>query len=169
MQVTITGLPELNAALQKLGPAVLAAADRGLKSAGMHIIADAQDTLKRENINTTGLLSQSGRVERTNEDGGGYDVGFMNGEKSYASAVEYGRQPGRIPPPDVMEAYARKKYHVQDRKTARAIGWGLAVNIGKHGTHPHPFFGPAVQRNQGRVVSTLQSAMAQVINRTGNV
>ena len=168
MQVTITGLPELNAALTKLGPAVMAAADRGLKTAGMHIIADAQDTLKRENINTTGLLSQSGKVERA-KDEDAYDVGFMNGEKSYASAVEYGRRPGRIPPPDVMEAYAYKKFHVQDRKTARAIGWGLAINIGRHGTHPHPFFGPAVQKNQGRIVSTLQTAIAQVINRTGNV
>ncbi len=168
MQLTITGIPELNAALSKLGPAVMAAADRGLKAAGMHIIADAQDTLKRENINTTGLLSQSGKVEKAT-DGDGYDVGFMSGEKNYASAVEYGRRPGRIPPPDVMAAYAYKKFHIQDRKAARAIGWGLAFHIGKHGTRPHPFFGPAVQKNERRVVSAIESAIAQVINRTGNV
>lgn len=165
MQIQITGLQELNASLAKMGPAVIAAADRGLKTAGMHIIADAQDTLRRENINTTGLLSQSGKVVKDKD---GYDVGFMS-DKSYASAVEYGRRAGRIPPPDVMAAYAYKKFHLNDRKLARAIGWGLAINIGKHGTRPHPFFGPAVQKNQGRVVSAIKDAVAHVINRTGNV
>lgn len=165
MQIQITGIQELNASLAKMGPAVIAAADRGLKTAGMHIIADAQDTLRRENINTTGLLSQSGKVVKDKD---GYDVGFMS-DKSYASAVEYGRRAGRIPPPDVMAAYAYKKFHLNDRKLARAIGWGLAINIGKHGTRPHPFFGPAVQKNQGRVVSAIKDAVAHVINRTGNV
>lgn len=165
MQIQITGLQELNASLAKMGPAVIAAADRGLKMAGMQIIADAQETLRRENINTTGLLSQSGKVVKDKD---GYDVGFMS-DKSYASAVEYGRRAGRIPPPDVMEAYAYKKFHLNDRKLARAIGWGLAINIGKHGTRPHPFFGPAVQKNQGRVASAIKDAVAHVINRTGNV
>ena len=165
MQIQITGIQELNASLAKMGPAVIAAADRGLKTAGMHIIADAQYTLRNENINTTGLLSQSGKVEKVQD---GYDVGFMS-EKSYASAVEYGRRAGRIPPPDVMEAYAYKKFHLNDRKQARAIGWGLAINIGRHGTRPHPFFGPAVQKNQGRVASAIKDAVAHVINRTGNV
>ena len=54
-------------------------------------------------------------------------------------------------------------------KQARAIGWGLAINIGRHGTRPHPFFGPAVQKNQGRVASAIKDAVAHVINRTGNV
>ena len=169
MQVSITGIPELNNALQKLGPEVLRAADRGLQSAGMNIIADAQETLKQEHINTTGLLSSSGRVVRTKEAGGGYDVGFMSGEKNYAGAVEYGRRAGRMPPPDMLDAWAYKKFHLKDRKASRAIGWAMAIHIGRHGTRPHPFFGPAVKKNQSRILSAVRDAITQVINRTGNV
>lgn len=162
MQVHIEGVEQVNARLAALGPEVLRAADRGLKAAGMHIIADAQDNLRNGHINTTGRLSQSGKVQKA---GDGYDVGFM-GEKSYAGAVEYGRRAGRIPPPDDMGEWAYKKLRVRDRKAARAIGWALAVSIGKNGTRPHPFFKPAVDKNKNRITAAVRDAVQQVTNRT---
>lgn len=166
MELKISGLQELHNALEKVGrKEVLAAADRGLKSAGMAIIADAQLNLRNDHINNTGLLSQTGKVVKATDAEGGYDVGFMSGEKNYAGAVEYGRRAGRMPPPDVMEEWAYKKLRIRDRKAARAVGWGLAFHIAKNGTRPHPFFAPAVRKNENRVVATVRDAIRQVINR----
>lgn len=162
MQVTISGEKEIALALKKLEPEVLRAADRGLKAAGMNIIADAQDNLRRDNINTTGRLSQSGKVQKSQE--GGYDVGFM-GDKAYAAAVEYGRRAGKMPPADEMGQWAHKKLRIGDLKIARALGWAIAKSIGKHGTKPHPFFAPAVKKNEGRVLDAIRDAVLPIINR----
>ena len=166
MNVTITGVPELNKALAAFGKESVQAADRGLQRAGGHIVEDAREALRKNNINATGRLSQTGRVQRTREAGGGWDAGFMAGEKNYAGAVEYGRRPGRIPPPDEIASWAYKKLRIRDLKKARAIGWGAAVNIGKHGTKPHPFFAPAVAKNRNRVLTEVRAAVLQVMNRT---
>lgn len=165
MNVTITGIPELTNALAQVSAEALRAADRGLQKAGMHIVADAQENLRKNGTNTTGRLSQTGKVQRTREAGGGWDAGFMGGEKNYAGAVEYGRRPGRIPPPDEITAWAYKKLHLRDWKKARAIGWGAAVNIGKHGTKGRPFFEPSVAKNRTRVLTEVRDAVLQVINR----
>lgn len=165
MEVHIEGIEQVNAALQRLGPEVLRAADRGLRAAGMNIIADAKENLRANHTNATGRLSQSGRVQKAADGGSGYDVGFMS-DKAYAGAVEYGRRAGRMPPPDEMGQWAYQKLRIRDRKLARAAGWGLAKHIAKHGTQPHPFFKPAVDKNQPRIAAAVRDAVQQVTNRT---
>lgn len=165
MEVHIEGIEQVNAALQRLGPEVLRAADRGLRAAGMNIIADAKENLRANHTNATGRLSQSGRVQKAADGGSGYDVGFMS-DKAYAGAVEYGRRAGRMPPPDELGEWAYKKLRIRDRKLARAAGWGLAKHIAKHGTQPHPFFKPAVDKNQPRIAAAVRDAVQQVTNRT---
>ena len=165
MEVHIEGVEKVNARLAALGPEVLRAADRGLKAAGMNIIADAKENLRANHTNATGRLSQSGRVQKAADGGSGYDVGFMS-DKAYAGAVEYGRRAGRVPPPDELGEWAYKKLRIRDRKLARAAGWGLAKHIAKHGTQPHPFFKPAVDKNQPRIAAAVRDAVQQVTNRT---
>jgi HK97 gp10 family phage protein len=165
MEVHIEGIDKVNARLAALGPEVLRAADRGLKAAGMNIIADAKENLRANHTNATGRLSQSGRVQKAADGGSGYDVGFMS-DKAYAGAVEYGRRAGRMPPPDELGEWAYKKLRIRDRKLARAAGWGLAKHIAKHGTQPHPFFKPAVDKNQPRIAAAVRDAVQQVTNRT---
>lgn len=163
MEVQITGTQEVINALGKVGRGdILRAADRGLQRAGMNIIADAQDNLRRGNINTTGALSQSGKVVKN---GDGYDVGFMSGEQNYAGAVEYGRRAGRMPPPDMLGAWAYKKFHLKDNRVSRAIGWAISRHIARHGTRPHPFFGPAVQKNRSKILDFVRDEVAKAINR----
>lgn len=171
MEVRITGQQELFNALKNFEQqAILQEADQALKRAGMNIIAEAQMNLRNNHTNTTGRLSQSGRVQRTKEAGGGYDVGFMSGEDNYAGAVEFGRRPGKMPPPDAMAQYVYKKHHLTDRRRARAWGWALAVKIGAKGTRPHPYFEPAVKNNQMRVLTEVADAVRRTINRlTTNV
>jgi HK97 gp10 family phage protein len=165
MEVHIEGVEKVNARLAALGPEVLRAADRGLRAAGMNIIADAKENLRANHTNATGRLSQSGRVQKAADGGSGYDVGFMS-DKAYAGAVEYGRRAGRMPPPDELGEWAYKKLRIRDRKLARAAGWGLAKHIAKHGTQPHPFFKPAVDKNQPRIAAAVRDAVQQVTNRT---
>lgn len=165
MEVQITGIQELQNALQNVGRGeILRAADRGLKNAGKAIVADGKENLRKNGTNTTGLLSESGKVCRSSE-GEGYDAGFMSGEKNYAGAVEYGRRAGRMPPPDMLDAWAYKKMHLHDRKASRAIGWAIAKHIAKNGTRPHPFFAPAVQKNQPRILAMVREEIAKVLNR----
>ena len=164
MEVHIEGVEKVNARLAALGPEVLRAADRGLRAAGKEIIADAKENLRSNHINATGRLSNSGFVQPV-ADGSGYDVGFMS-DKAYAGAVEYGRRAGRMPPPDELGEWAYKKLRIRDRKLARAAGWGLAKHIAKHGTQPHPFFKPAVDKNQPRIAAAVRDAVQQVTNRT---
>lgn len=167
MEVRIEGIEKVNARLAALGPEVLRAADRGLRAAGMDIIADAKENLRTNHINATETLSNSGRVQPV-ADGSGYDVGFMS-DKAYAGAVEYGRRAGRMPPPDEMGQWAYQKLRIRDPKAARAAGWALAVSIGKHGTRPHPFFKPAVDKNQSRILAAVRDAVQQVTNRNSDV
>ena len=164
MEIHIEGVEKVNARLAALGPEVLRAADRGLRAAGKEIIADAKENLRSNHINATGRLSNSGFVQPV-ADGSGYDVGFMS-DKAYAGAVEYGRRAGRMPPPDELGEWAYKKLRIRDRKLARAAGWGLAKHIAKHGTQPHPFFKPAVDKNQPRIAAAVRDAVQQVTNRT---
>ena len=164
MEIHIEGVEKVNARLAALGPEVLRAADRGLRAAGKEIIADAKENLRSNHINATGRLSNSGFVQPV-ADGSGYDVGFMS-DKAYAGAVEYGRRAGRMPPPDEMGQWAYQKLRIRDRKLARAAGWGLAKHIAEHGTQPHPFFKPAVDKNQPRIAAAVRDAVQQVTNRT---
>jgi HK97 gp10 family phage protein len=173
MEVHIEGVEKVNARLAALGPEVLRAADRGLKAAGMNIIADAKENLRANHTNATGRLSQSGRVQKAADGGSGYDVGFMS-DKAYAGAVEYGRRAGKLkyykklkqtrhqpPPPDELGQWAYKKHGLP-----RSAGWALAWYIGAHGTKPHPFFKPAVDKNQPRIAAAVRDAVQQVTNRT---
>lgn len=136
------------------------AAREGLIKAGRDIVKDAQYNLRDERINTTGRLSRSGKVEEQRD--GTIHAGFMSGEQNYAGAVEYGRRAGKMPPIWALQEWAYKKLRLS-REEANKAGYGLARNIGKRGTKPHPFFAPAVKKNQAQVVKALKEAIAKVI------
>ena len=68
-----------------------------------------------------------------------------------------------MPPPDELAQWAYKKFHIGDRKAARAIGWAMAVKIAKSGTSPHPFFAPAIDKNKSRLVQAIKDAINRKI------
>lgn len=172
MDVKITGTQEIINALGQVGRAdIILAANRGLQKAGMDIIYDAQQNLRRNNTNDTSLLAGSGKVVRS-ADGEGYDVGFMSGKKNYAGAVEFGRKPGKLkyypklkqtrhqpPPGDMLEAWAYRKLGKS------GIGWALAWRIGARGTKPQPFFEPAIKKNRAGILQHVRNEILKVINR----
>lgn len=191
--ISLEGVPQLSKALRNYRMAINREASKGLRAAGLGIIADAQRNLKANTSWVTGLLANSGRViyggqgydtgstdartsrEATDSllgasDAGadiGLDVGFFDASSKgngYALYVEYGRPPGKMPPPSALAEWWYKKHRVRDRKTALALGWGTAVNIARQGTKPHPFFVPAVTKWTDRIVKTISDAARRVIN-----
>ena len=158
--VYIEGLDQVLRNLTTKSKEIRNEASKGLQAAGLNIIADAQQNLRQNGSVVTGLLRQSGKIQKIDDDN--LDVGFFdsqNRQSGYAYFVEYGRRAGRMPPPDELAQWAYKKFHMHDRKAARAAGWAMAVKIAKAGTKPHPFFMPALDKNKSRIVQVIQDAI----------
>lgn len=155
--VYIEGLDKVLQGFGKAKKTVRMAAFRGLQKGSLDILVDAINNLRHNGSVVTGLLRQSGKVQRVAENT--LDAGFFdsqNDKSGYAYFVEYGRRAGRMPPPDELAQWAYKKFKLHDRKLARAAGWAMAVKIAKAGTKPHPFFAPALDKNKNRLVERIQ-------------
>ena len=158
--LSVEGLDKLLRAFDKTEKTVRTAAMKGLQKAGLDIIADAQMNLRSNGSVVTGLLRQSGKVQKV--DDYNLDVGFfdtLNRQSGYAYFVEYGRRAGRMPPPDELAQWAYKKFQLHDRKAARAAGWALAMKIAQEGTKPHPFFEPAIEKNKTKIIDASKGSI----------
>ncbi len=175
----LEGQRELFVNLEKNERATTRAAMEGLKNAGLNIIADAKDNLKNNGSISSNMLRKSGRVQKAKDDKQSVDVGFFSSESKggYAYYVEYGRRSGGMPfPPDLVE-WLRKK-NLKNRALVSAIhifnakrrkrkdkytkadlllsaAWSLAKHIAKNGTKPHPFFQPAIDKNEQAVADAI--------------
>lgn len=169
--IQVEGLDRVLRNFAQAKPEVAKAAVDGMVAEGLRLIATAQRNLKRNTSWVTGLLAASGRVERvkTGDDRTeqSVEIGFFEKDKAtgYAEYVEYGRRPGKMPPPTTLAEWFHKKHRVRDPKQALSMGWGLAKNIAARGTRPHPFFNPALQQHQPRFARAIRAAVAKVINK----
>ena len=145
--IELEGVDQLLKALAKCDRAVVEAAMDGMEAGAAEMIADAKVNLRENSSVVTGLLRQSGRVERKKDD---ITAGFFdttNRNSGYALFVEYGRRAGKMPPPDEIGAWVYKKF------------WAIAKKIAREGTQPHPFFGPAVKKNQNKIINAIRDAV----------
>ena len=157
--IQIEGLDKLLKALEKCNKAVVDAALDGIKAGAQEMINDAKRNLRDNGSVITGLLRQSGHVERKKDD---LTAGFFdttNRNSGYAAYVEYGRRSGKMPPPDEIGAWAYKKFDLDDWKVANALGWAIAKRIAQKGTEPHPFFGPALSKHKNKIVNAVRDAV----------
>lgn len=155
------GLNDLHLKFDKVTREVFMEADEGLKKGGMKIIADAQQNLKANGSNNTGLLSNSGKTQRIDA---GYDVGFFSSGKGYAEYVEYGRRAGRFPPLADIRAWTKKKLRVEERRLNSAA-FLIGRKIARKGTRPQPFFSPALQKNQREIMDAVSDAVNKVTGK----
>jgi len=171
MQIILEGQEQLFANMDRFKRAVVSDyARQGLKKAGMEIVADAQQRLRKNKSNTTGALSNQGRTQELAD--GTIQVGFMDRGtgSSYAEFVEHGREAGRMPPfKDLKRGllpWVSKKFGIYpaDGPKAKRAAYLVARKISNTGTRPHPFFMPAVEKNTQRVVDALQKAINMAIN-----
>ena len=166
--IALEGVGQVSRILGEVDERVQEAAMQGLEAAALNIIADAQKNLVRNRNNVTGMLRQSGHVERKGDE---VTAGFFdtrNTGSGYALYLEFGRRSGKMPPPDELAAWAYKRFHLQDWKVAKSMGWAWAKAIAQKGTQPHPFFVPAVNQNTkggrlGGVLNSVTKAIAQAL------
>ena len=152
--IRLEGLDEVLRNLEGIKPVVQKAAMKGLQAGALDIIADAQTNLRTV---VTGLLRQSGRTQKVDEltlDAGFFDT--TNKGSGYAFYVENGRRAGKMPPPDELIQYCRKKLRMSESEAKKA-GWAMALRIARKGTRPHPFFNPAITKNRKKILDRLEN------------
>lgn len=162
MDIWLEGERELFANMQKKLGGLGKAGREALQKGGMLIVNDAKINLRNNRSVVTGLLRSSGKVQKVQDDEDAVDAGFFSQQTTggYAYFVEYGRRAGKMPPPDMLIQWCRKKLRLPE-KLAKLRGWAMARAIARKGTRPHPFFGPAVDKNKKAVVD----AIAEAINK----
>ena len=185
--MSLEGDRELFIALDKKAKTLGREGRKALQKGGMLIVNDAKNNLKNNRSVVTGVLRSSGKVQKVKGDPDAVDAGFFSDKTTggYAFFVEYGRRAGRMPPPEELVEWVRKK-NLNNRALDSAINilngkrrtrkakyskadlllsaaWGLAKRIAKEGTKPHPFFGPAVEKNKKAVVDAIAEAIKKEI------
>ena len=152
--IYVEGLDELLRKMDKLPAEVQRECFKAMQTASLDIIADAKSNLRVNGSVVTGNLRASGKVQKVDEKT--LDVGFFSSdsEKGYASYVEHGRKPGKMPPPDILEAWAYKKFRLS-HKEARSMAWALARSIAKKGTKARPYFEPAVESGWRKMIDKI--------------
>lgn len=167
--IYLEGVDEVLRSLANAGREVREAALKAVEQEGMAMTATAVQNLRDNGTwkNTTGTLANSARVERVRDMTDGMDsveVGFFEKTKDtgYAEYVEFGRPPGKLPPLDSIRAWAYKKFQLHDWDLADSIGFLVAWKIAWHGSRPHPFFTPAVQLHQPRLLARIKAAVEKV-------
>lgn len=152
--IYVEGLDELLRKMDRLPAEVQRECFKAMQRASLDIIADAKTNLRVNGSVVTGNLRASGKVQKVDDKT--LDVGFFSSDsdKGYASYVEYGRKPGKMPPPDILEAWAYKKFRLS-HKDARSAAWALARSIAKKGTKARPFFEPAVESGWRKMIDKI--------------
>lgn len=153
--IYVEGLDELLRKMDRLPADVQRECFKAMQSASLDIIADAKGNLRVNGSVVTGNLRASGKVQKVDDKT--LDVGFFSSDardKGYASYVEHGRKPGKMPPPDILEAWAYKKFRLS-HKDARSMAWAMARSIAKKGTKARPYFEPAVESGWRKMMDKI--------------
>ena len=153
--IYVEGLDELLRKMDKLPAEVQRECFKAMQTASLDIIADAKTNRRVNGSVVTGNLRASGKVQKVDDKT--LDVGFFSSDvedKGYARYVEYGRKPGKMPPPDILEAWAYKKFRLS-HKEARSMAWALARSIAKKGTKARPYFEPAVESGWRKMIDKI--------------
>ena len=124
---------------------------------GMKIIAEAKRNLRHNNSVVTGMLRDSGKVQKAND---GLDIGFFDSSSrssGYASRVEFGGKLTKIPKGfvSILAAWAKKKFQLSDQD-AKRMGYFVAKKIKSDGSQPHSYFYPAVDQELPKFETVIQ-------------
>lgn len=166
--IWVEGEKALFLKMQRSMDVSISSARSALRTAGMNIINDAKVNLRNNKSVVTGQLRASGKVQAVEGDPDSIDAGFFSDKTQggYAFFVENGRRSGRMPPVDNLIQWFRKKFRLTE-KVARARGWAKAKSIAKKGTKPHPFFGPAVEKNKEAITKAISEAVKKEVDKNG--
>ena len=184
--IQVEGLRELHLAIDKKAEETISAGRKGLRAAGMNIIADAKNNLRGNHSVVTGGLRAMGKVQKVEDDPDAIDAGFFaqGSSQGYAYFVEYGRRATKTTVkgnPTLFQAikqWLRKKGAVAKGSALRsaAVFEGRSIDkmldslaamitksIHKKGTKPHPFFAPAVEKNKAEIEKAIGNEIKEVL------
>lgn len=163
----LDGEKELYVNMQKRMDLSTKAGREALQKAGLKIVAEAKENLRKNRSVVTGMLRASGKVQKVANDADSVDAGFFGDQSrgGYAYYVENGRRAGKMPPVDELAQWFKKKHRIWNAKEALARAWGLAKRIAREGTSPHPFFKPAIESTKKEVEQILKEAIKKEIDK----
>lgn len=103
------------------------------------IFAESQNNLIEDKIWDRGILGRScpGPKKISNNR---YEIRYS---APHAIPVEFGREPGTMPPVFELERWAKRKLGLS-AKEAKSASWAIAIKIKNEGTPPRRFLGNAV-------------------------
>ncbi|HET7276134.1 MAG TPA: hypothetical protein VFI91_13275 [Longimicrobiaceae bacterium] len=102
--------------------------------------------------------SIAGEVRQASSMGVGVPIGRVGSPLPYALVVERGRQPGKMPPPEALELWVRRKLGVQNVNEARSVAYLIARKIGREGTEGAHMFRYAAQHNESTIRRILEQS-----------
>lgn len=106
------------------------------------VFAKSQNNLVDDNKIDTGTLFKTANVNRE----------FLSKEivypASYAESVEFGRNPGSMPPVDPLVKWVRRKLGVRNLQEAQSIAWAISKSIKKRGIAPVRFLRNAIEATE---------------------
>lgn len=169
--IEVEGLRELHLVMERKAEETISAGRKGLRAAGMNIIADAKDNLRGNHSVVTGGLRASGKVQKVEDDPDAIDVGFFaqGSSQGYAYFVEYGRRATKTTTAGVptlrqaIEQWLRKKFGMAEGKELKSRAFLISRAIHKKGTKPHPFFAPAVEKNKADIERAIGNEIKEVL------
>lgn len=102
------------------------------------IFSESQENIIRYGAVDTGFMLRSGNINRE------FLVKEIIYSAPYAVSVEFGREPGHMPPVEPIKKWLMRKFHMSEKK-AENTAWAIAKKIQKSGTRARPFLRDAVR------------------------
>lgn len=113
-----------------------------LDEVAQDIRSGAINILRSQKTNNTGRLGNSITIQKTR-----FGARRVATDTGYGLYVEFGRPPGKWPPRNRLERWAKRKLGLSG-KEAKNAAFLIARKIGKEGTKAQPFLRPAYQRER---------------------
>lgn len=98
-------------------------------------------------------------IQRGVAAGRGQIVGVVGSPLAHVGVLERGRRPGqRMPPPDALELWVRRRLGVRDVEEAQQVAWLVARAIGRKGIKAVRMFEKALKEKQATVFRIFDRA-----------
>lgn len=90
------------------------------------------------------FLVENGKIDTTNLlKSGNINRKFLEKQITYsapyADIVEFGRNPGEMPPPQALEKWVRRKLQIVNPKEIKSVSFAIALSIKQRGITPAPY------------------------------
>lgn len=152
-----SNLPEVRAAFKRAPALVLRELDRQLSRGAKEISNDARLEAPKANSDLTNSI----RALRV-----GQGEHLVVAAAAHAGPVERGRRPGPMPPiQSIVDWMKVRRVGPSDPEARRRAAFPIARSIGRRGTRPQPFMGPALEKNRSRLDELMREGAARAMRQ----